>query len=144
MTTYVSPTMLLERLTHNPYLYGAAVLARVSVSLATVVWGIILLAHDSAFATNPNYRHMLGLVPDEDFWGMTAIVLGCVLLFRLAQWKRPTAGSACGFAAINLLWAYLWWGIVTAGYAWPTGASATTVVFGLSIYAFASNIKPGA
>lgn len=130
---------LTDRLYKHPYLYSGSVLARVCTLLGTIIWGGVVIAHPAALAANPNYRHLLHIVNSEDVWGWGVLVVAGLLAWRLFTCAPPRWLNVLGYSGLALLWTYLWWGTVINGQPWPAGASASSVMMVLSIYAFVSN-----
>lgn len=130
---------LADRVYRNPYLYSSTVVARSSVCVATLIWSFVVLLLPNATGSNPNYRHMLDLLPNENVWAFALLAISLPMLVRLFACSPPRKIGALFYAALTLFWSFLWWGIVISPQVWPTGMAASTVVMGLSIYAFVAN-----
>lgn len=128
-----------DRFYHHPYLYSASVVARACVCVATIVWAFVVLLMPNATSSNPNYRHMLELMPNENVWALLFLALALPMLVRLFACYPPRRLGAIAYGALVLFWSFLWWGIVISPQVWPTGAAASTVVMGLAIYAFVAS-----
>lgn len=128
-----------DRLFRHPYLYSGSVLARICTLIGTIIWCVVVLSHPTALAYNPNYQHMLHFVNYEDAWAWGLLLVAGSLAWRLLVCSRPRWLNFAGYAMLSLLWCYLWWGTVINGQPWPAGASASSVMALLSIYAFVSN-----
>lgn len=134
---------VLNRVFHHPYQYSGAVIAKLSVCVATLVWAALVLLYPDATAANPNYRHMLRLLPDEDLWAWGLGAVSILLLIRIVLCTRPHRIGVAGYFILGLFWVYLWLGLVLSPRVWPTGTAASTVVMVLALYAFIANPKRG-
>lgn len=128
-----------DRMFRHPYLYSGAVLAKACTLLATAIWCLVVITRDQALALNPNYAHLLRLIPNEDTWAWCLLLLLAPMCWRLYSCSRPHWYSILGYAVLALFWAYLWWGIIMSGRAWPTAAASSTVMLLLSLSAFIAN-----
>lgn len=128
-----------DRVFRHPYLYSGSVLAKACTLLATVIWSASVLWHPHALAYNPNYTHLLHLIPTEDTWAWIFLGVVAPLTWRLYSCTRPHLLNVFGYAVLTLLWCYLWWGFVISGLPQPGALSSSTVVMLLSLYAFIAN-----
>ena len=134
---------IFDRIFRHPYQYSGAVIAKLSVCLATIVWAAMVIVYPNATGANPNYAHMLRIVPDEDVWAVGLGVIAALLVIRILICARPHRIGVAGYFVLGLFWTYLWFGLLFAPRPWPTGAAAGTVVMVLSLYAFIANPKRG-
>ncbi|MCC6489136.1 MAG: hypothetical protein IT364_16675 [Candidatus Hydrogenedentes bacterium] len=134
---------LFDHIFHHPYQYSGAVIAKLSVCTATLMWAALVLFYPNATANNPNYQHMLRLLPDEDLWAGVLGTLALLLLLRIILCLRPHRIGVAGYFVLGLFWMYLWLGLVLSPRVWPTGTAAGTVVAALALYAFIANPKRG-
>ena len=134
---------LIDRIFHHPYQYSGAVIAKLSVCVATLTWAALVLYYPNATISNPNYSHMLRIIPNEDVWAYTLLIIAGLLLFRILLCRPPHRVGVAGYFALGLFWTYLWLGLVFAPRVWPTGTAASTVVVVLALYAFIANPKRG-
>lgn len=134
---------LVNRVFRHPYQYTGAVIAKLAVCLATLTWSGLVLLHPNATGANPNYSHMLRLLPDEDAWAVAFGVVALGLALRILLCTRPHRIGVAGYFLLGLFWLYLWLGLVLAPRIWPTGTAAGTVVVVLALYAFIANPKRG-
>lgn len=134
---------LVDRIFRHPYQYSGAVIAKLAVCVATLTWAGLVLYYPNATGNNPNYAHMLRIVPDEDVWALALGLIAVALLLRTLLCLRPHRIGVAGYFALGLFWVYLWLGLMLAPRVWPTGTAAGTVVVVLALYAFIANPKRG-
>lgn len=134
---------IFDRVFHHPYQYSGAVIAKITVCVATLVWAGLVLRYPNATANNPNYAHMLMIVPNEDVWAAVLGTVSAMLLLRVVLCRRPHRIGVAGYFILGLFWTYLWLGLLLSPKVWPTGTAAGTVVMVLALYAFIANPKRG-
>lgn len=134
---------IFDRVSHHPYQYSGAVIAKIAVCMATLVWAGLVLTYPNATASNPNYAHMLMIVPNEDVWAAVLGTVAAMLLLRVVLCRRPHRIGVAGYFILGLFWTYLWLGLLLSPKVWPTGTAAGAVVMVLALYAFIANPKRG-
>jgi len=124
----------------NPYLLAGAVVARMAINLATVLWATIVLAKTDALTPFVGYYWMLQIA-SENTWAMTLCVVALYQAYRLVTHAKPFKYGP-GYAIMALFWMYIWWSIVVnPGPIWPAAFACVTTISILAICAFVSNPK---
>lgn len=134
-------TFLYRRMFEHPYLYSGGVIAKACTITATLIWSAVVLLPSASFDSNPNYQHLLHIVPDEELWGAFFFVVSILLGWRLCNCSPPRMLGIIGYALLALLWSYLWWGvlIIPNQVPRPAAISSSTIQMVLALYAFISN-----
>lgn len=94
---------MLPRFYPHAVLSDAALVARVSVVAATIVWGTLVLWEDVAFTQT--YR-ALGLLLPENVWGTFYLAIGLWQLGRTWYQSPPCVAGHLMNAAMAFLWTY--------------------------------------
>lgn len=130
---------LADRLFRHPYLYSGSVLAKAATLLASLIWAVLIVTTPGAMAVNPNYQHLLHVIPNEDVWGWLLIALLLPMIWRIYSCSRPRWYGVAGYAVLALFWAYQWWGFLILEPVRSSAIATTSSLMLLSLYAFVSN-----
>jgi len=123
---------------HAPYYRSAATLARVSVLLATVLWGAFVIYAEPNVERYPTYDLLRVWMPLR-FWAWGAVYFAGAGLVRVLINPRFTVWGTIPYAGIAAFWTFLAYGLWTLPVIPPGGFSAITTVALLSLYAFIAN-----
>lgn len=133
---------MLHVMFQHPHYYAAGILARLSTSAGTCLWGVLVLLHPNTLDPGrfPAYQMMLDVAPST-WWGFGAFIIAASCLFRLLSLSMPHWIGGLAYAAMATLWTFI---TVSAFMASPytiapaSGASLV-VTTALSIFALVSN-----
>lgn len=140
---------MLRDLLRNPHQYAAAILAKICVNLATMIWSVIVLSDRDALSRWPGYS----IIHAFDFYGnvggerVLAIALLIMSIFGLLHLIRRSVPIPIGsllYAAMLLVWLYVWFSIIFYShevYSGPSQFASVTIVTALAVFAFISNPK---
>lgn len=94
-------------LLHNPHQYAAAVLAKLGINFATILWSVIVLAREDALGKLPGYARLTSLF-HEDVVAAGLLVISIIASARLFTKARPMALGAIVYGLLCLYWLFLW------------------------------------
>jgi hypothetical protein len=124
----------------NPYLLAGAVVARLAVNLATVIWATIVLAKADALTPFAGYYWLLRIA-HENVWAGGLCAVALYQMYRLIIHAKPHK-YGLGYALMALFWMYVWWSIVVnPGPIWPAAFACVTTIGLVAVFAFISNPK---
>lgn len=133
----------MRRLLDNPHHYAGAIVARVIVNVATIIWSVVVLAESNALAVTPYGRIMTAYVR-EDIWAAAFLALACALLWRVVAQCKPHPLGAVGYLAILALWAFVDVVLLLVQRPlYPTSISWVTAGCVAALWAFIANPKRG-
>jgi len=129
----------------NPYHYSGAILARLSVSFATIIWCAVVLYKKDALVHWPGANIITDYV-GEDVYAVVMLILAIIAVYRLLRQSKPVRLGVCIYCLMALLWAYTFASLVLAIYEGetvlrPGQVSAILVITCLSLFAFIANPK---
>jgi len=129
----------------NPYHYSGAILARLSVSVATMIWCVVVLVKRDALIRWPGSNVITSFL-GEDLFACGMLVLSFIAVYRLLRQSKPVRLGVCIYCLMALLWVYTLATLVLAIYGGETAlrpgqVSAILVVTVLSLFAFIVNPK---
>lgn len=133
----------LSRAVTHPYWGSGSLIAKTAVSLASVMWGLVVLVDHSPMepAEFPLYMTMVWAMP-ASHWGYGSVLLGLGTFLRLALRKPPIPIGSLAYFAMMMFWSYLAVSLWTLPLELrPAQASAVFVIGVLSVYAFLANPK---
>lgn len=137
--------MRLRSLLENPYHYSGAVLARVTVCIATMLWSAIVLVKQDALAQWLGAA-LFSLAQYENPIAAGFFMVAGVGLYRIIYQSKPIRVGACIYGLMALLWSYTFITLILAVYTGettlrPGQVSAIFVVTVLALFAFITNPK---
>lgn len=127
----------------NPYHRAGAIVSRLAVCSATLVWSLIVLTVDNALAPTSYGSIMTRYIP-EDAWGFGGALVSGSMLYRIIAKSKPHPIGAVGYGAM-----LLWWGFVAAVLlvsqrpVRPTATACVLVIVAMAIHAFVANPRRG-
>lgn len=127
----------------NPYHRAGAVVARIAVCSATLIWSLIVLTVDNALAPTSYGAALTKYVP-EDAWGIGGALVSGGMLYRIIAKCRPHPVGIIGYGAM-----LLWWGFVAAVLllsqrpVQPTATACVLVITVLAVQAFIATPRRG-
>lgn len=129
----------------NPYHYSGAVIARLAVSFATIVWAVIVLVKRDALIRWPGANLITDYV-GENVFAVCMLFLASIALYRLVYQVKPLKIGGCLYFMMALLWVYTFASLALAIYYGETAlrpgqVSAILIVTVLSLFAFIANPK---
>lgn len=129
----------------SPYHYSGAILARLTVSIATALWSMVVLYKEDALRTWPLSQET-ALHEYENAAAAAMLILCATAIGRLLAHARPVPFGACLYCAMALVWVYTLVTLITAVFTGVTALrpgqiGAVTVVTALSLFAFIANPK---
>lgn len=132
---------LLHSPLHNPYHYSVAVICRLAVCLATVLWSAIIMfeADDLSIIRYPAHALLGSLFPLRA-WAIGGLVASVPAILAQLSYSAPRWVGAIAYASQMFFWSYLSFSIFANQRPIPPGAAACVfVVAVMSIYAFVAN-----
>lgn len=135
----------IQGLLSNPYHYSGAIVARLAVSVATIIWSVIVLLQTDALARWPGASVITRYIHEDAFaWFM--MVISIMAIYRIVRQSKPIKLGACIYAVMALLWAYTFASLMVAIHYGetilrPGQVSAILAVTVLALFAFISNPK---
>lgn len=126
----------------NPYHTSGALVARIAVSWATILWALVVMYKPDALKTWPG-SDIVGVV-HENYIAAGMLITAVVAQLRLVFHRRPLRIGGCVYALMALLWVY---SLATLLIAINLGTTAlrpgqvasVTIVAALALFAFVSN-----
>jgi hypothetical protein len=136
---------MLASLLDNPYQYSGQVLAKLCVTIATVIWACVVLWKPGALVLWPGSSYFF-TPAGEDLLAASMLILSLCAFLRLLFRSVPLIVGAAVYGAFLLVWLYTWATLVFAIYAGitamrPGQLAGVTVVTALAMFAFISNPK---
>lgn len=130
----------------NPHQYGAAVLAKLAVNAATVIFFAIVLWKPDALKLWPGRGYLPVGDATENVFAIIALACATVAIARLIIKSPPALFGVIYYGATALAWLYVWatlcisigTGLVDLR---PGQFAGITTVTALSLFAFISNPK---
>lgn len=135
---------LLHSPLHNPYHYSVAVICRLAVCLATVLWSVLILieADDLGVIRYPAHALLSSFAPLRA-WAVGGLVASVPAIMGQLRYYPPHWIGALAYASQMLFWTYLSFSIFANQRPIPPGAAACVLVVAvMSIYAFVANPRP--
>lgn len=126
---------------NNPFHYAGAVVARISVNSATILWAVVVLFFDEALEVTPYYRYMPPYV-HEDVWAWFFLTLSSFMLWRILRQHKPHPVGIIGYGILGAAWLFV--DVILIFFQrpiYPTSLSWVTVGAALAIYGFVANPK---
>lgn len=135
--------MLLRNPLATPYYRATVVLARLCVSLATLIWSAIIIVNPGALAASrANYVWITHYVaPQWLGWSLGTIAAGQLAWILLTL--PPVRLGALGYALLTFWWGLVFYSVSFGTPLLPTATACVAVILLLSIYAFISNPRTG-
>jgi hypothetical protein len=131
-----------SRVLCHKYHRAGAVIARLSVNTATLIWSIVVLISDDALAPTPYGRTLLLLMP-EDAWGWSFLCLSSVMICRLLAQSKPHPLGIIGYMILLLAWGYVEIVMLMMQRPlFPTAVATVSVITALAVYGFVANPRP--
>jgi hypothetical protein len=125
----------------NPYHFCGAIIARLAVCGATILWSLIVLVRKDALAPTAYGSIMLGLAP-EDVFAWAYLLLACALVWRIFARRPPHWFGIVAYGILMCAWGFvdivLW---LTRPWQ-PTAIAWVTPGAALAVYAFLANRRP--
>lgn len=132
---------LFRNMLDSPHQYAAAILAKLSVNVATILWCVVVLWKDSALGMLRGYDGML-YIAGENQWALLLLLLATISLCRLLMDARPIGIGVVAYGSLAMFWVYLWCLEVTGDAVMRPGRfAALSVVASLAMFAFMANPK---
>lgn len=126
---------------NNPWHRCGAVVARLGVNAATLIWAIVVLLKDDALAP-ASYGSMLTSLAPENVWAIGFGILSSVMLYRLLARSKPNRLGIIGYAILLGAWGFVEVIIVFVQRPiQPTATATVSVIFMLALYGFVANPK---
>ena len=99
----------------NPYHYTGAIMARIAVCIATIVWSVIVLIKSDALVRWPGASWVTQYIGEDSLaWGV--LVLALLGLYRVVYQAKPVRLGACIYCSMALLWVYTFASLALAIY----------------------------
>ncbi len=127
----------------NPYHTSGALVARIAVSWATIIWSSVVMYKDDALKYWPgsDVVHMTG---GEDHIAAILLVAAIIAQVRIVVHHRPMRTGSIVYAMMALVWVY---SLITLVIAINTGVTilrpgqlaGNAVIAALALFAFVSN-----
>lgn len=129
----------------NPYHYSGAIIARLAVSFATIIWSVVVLFKQDALIRWPGSNIINNFIGENTFAG-AMLFLALVAIYRLIYHAKPVKIDSCIYFLMALLWVYTFASLAMAIYYGettlrPGQLSAILAVTVLSLFAFIANPK---
>lgn len=124
---------------NNPYHPCGAVLARVAVNFATLIWSIVVLLIDDALRPTPYGLMMVSYMP-EDFYAWFFLTISLVMLYRIFRQSKPHALGIIGYGILGAAWLYV--DVIVIFFQrpmYPTATAWVTVGTVIAVYGFVAN-----
>ena len=116
--------------------------SKLCVSMATIVWSVVVLARDEALAPRIYvYKQMLGVM-EEDWWAIIGIILSVIGLCAIVVPRRfHWSVEAAIYWVLMVFWVFVDSAIMLTDrkMVTPAGAAGITTVMILSVVAAVSN-----
>lgn len=127
----------------NPYHRSGAIVARLSVSFATIIWALIVMYKPNALASWPG-SDVINLAGGENHIAFGLLLASLIAIARVVYHYRPIRIGACIYGLMALLWVYslttLFVSIEDGRTALRPGQVACiSVITVLALFAFVSN-----
>ena len=124
---------------HNPYHYCGAIIARVSVNIATIIWSLVVLANKDALAPTP-YGELMTRYVHEDVWAAFFLAIASLMLYRIIRKSRPHAVGIIGYLILLIAWGYVEIVMLLVQRPFfPTAVATVSVITVLALYGFVAN-----
>ncbi len=124
---------------HNRYHPCGAVLARVAVNIATMIWAIVVLVFEDALAPTP-YGPMLKRYLPEDVYAGFFLAITIVMLYRIFAQSKPHPLGIVGYGILGAAWLYV--DVIVLFFQrpmFPTATAWVTVGTMIAVYGFVAN-----
>jgi hypothetical protein len=123
----------------NPHHKSGAVIARIAVTAATIIWSIVGLYNDGVLLPAPYGPMMLRYGP-EAAYGWFFLSISSFMLYRIVRQSKPHPVGIIGYGILGVGWLYVdvvLWLFVRPMY--PAALAWVTVGTALAVYAFIAN-----
>lgn len=138
----------LHHLLHNHYYAPAAMLSRLLVNIATLMWGVVVVVREDTLSHGPYaivYMNLVQIAP-EDVWGWFAIITSTIGIVRIVIGSKPHWIGAVGYMLMWAFWLFVAWNLlfVFPDSLPPSGAAGIFVIALLAFYAAISGSRKNA
>ncbi len=126
---------------HSKYHTPAAIVTRIAVCAATLIWAGIVLSDASALARTLDGA-ILGRFAPYWAYGFALATIAAVLLLRIWRDSEPHWIGVAGYFVLFAAWLFV---AIFTTLAWPVGpgiVAAVCVITGLAVYAFLASPIP--
>lgn len=134
---------MIDKILNHPYHYCGAVIARLAVCSATLIWALVVMVEQNALAQT-RYGAPLTAVAGENWIAGMFGVLALGLIFRIFRPSPPNPWGILAYLALALLWIYADIMILAVRPWQPTSIAWCSVGSVLAAYALVANPRPGA
>lgn len=126
---------------HNPHLNSAAVVARLTVNAATLIWSVAVMLSPEGLRATAYGGYILSLAPAWA-WGVFYLSVSAIMLYRLVVHpkSKPHPLGWVGYAILFASWGFV--EVVLLLFArpfQPTAIATVTVITALAAYGFIAN-----
>lgn len=130
---------MIDAIIKNRWHYCGAVIARLGVNVATLIWALVVLLNDDALAI-ASYGHVATTYVSEDTYGWFFLIVSVTQLYRIVRQSKPNPIGVIGYGAMLAGWAFVDGYILFAQRPMqPTAMGCVTVVMLAAVYAFVAN-----
>lgn len=129
---------MIDKIFHHPYHYCAAVIARLAVCGATLIWALVVMVEQDALAQT-RYGAPLTSVVGENWLAGIFGVLSVAMIWRIFNPSPPNPWGVLAYLAMALLWIYADVMILAARPWQPTAIAWCTVGSVLAAFALVAN-----
>lgn len=135
--------IILGSVLHHKHHRCGAVVARLAVNFATLIWSVVVLVKPNALAPTA-YGPMLTRFASEDLYAIAFGTLSICMLYRIFRQSPPNPIGILAYGALLLAWGFVWAAIVfVADPLQPTATATVSTIFVLAFYGFVANPKRG-
>lgn len=125
----------------NPYHRCGAVVARLAVNGATLLWSIVVLIKEDALSI-VSYGPMLTRYAPENVYALFFGALSAFMLWRLIRKSKPHPIGIVGYAILLLAWGFVECVLLFVQRPiQPTATATVTVIFLLALFGFVASPK---
>lgn len=125
----------------NPFHTPSVIIARLSVTIATMIWSLIVLVNADALSVT-RYGSLLVAVVPENVTAAILLAISGTLFYRIIAHSTPHVLAVAGYGALVVGWAFVYFMLFfSPGPVLPTLTAWLTIGLGLSIYSFVATAK---
>jgi hypothetical protein len=123
----------------NPYHNSGAIVARLAVSVATLIWSVIVLLVDDALRPT-SYGDILTRYASEDMYAWAAFCAAAPSIYRIVRQSRPHPLGIVGYVMMMAGWGFVASILILSQRPiQPTSTACTLTITALAVYAFLAN-----